>query len=342
MKAMLFFGPKDLRLEDIEIPTINTNEVLVKIVTALTGGTDQKTYLRGHPRIIKKLPSSFGYEFAGIVAESLNPLFKPGDRVVAGNTAPCYKCFFCKKEEFELCQNLDFLNGSFAEYIKIPEQIAEHNLHQIPMGTSFQEAACTQTIAVALHGYYKSLIKKPSNLVILGLGAIGQSFIKIFKALAPDVKIIAIGKSNLKTKLARENGADYILDYSSNDLASQVKSLTDNYGADLVIEAVGQPSAWEQALELVRPGGIVNFFGGCAPGTTIKLDTFQAHYQEITTIGVFHHSPIFIKQALDLINTKKISVENLITHSFELKDLKEALEIGIRGESLKICIKPQA
>ena len=339
---MLFYGPQDIRLENVQIPDINTDEVLVKIDTALTGGTDIKTYLRGHPRIIKTLPSSFGYEFSGVVEKSLNPKFKSGDPVIAGNTAPCFKCFFCERQEYELCQNLDFLNGSFAEYIKIPAQIANYNLYKIPSGTSFQEAASTQTLAVVLHGFYKSQIKPHSNVVILGLGAIGQTFIKAFKTLAPKTKVIALAKSPLKTELALINGADYVLDYSSEDMIEQVKSLTNGFGADLVIEAVGKPDSWQQALLLARPGGVVNFFGGCPRGTEIKLDTFQAHYQELTTIGVFHHTPHYMKTALELISNKKISLENLITHNFKLADLQKALELSLSGEALKISIKPQA
>jgi L-iditol 2-dehydrogenase len=342
MKAMLFYGPKDIRLENIEIPDIKTDEVLVKINTAVTGGTDIKTYLRGHPRIIKTIPSSFGYEFSGIVQKSLNPQFNSGDAVIAGNTAPCYSCFFCKQEEYELCENLDFLNGSFAEYIKIPSQIANYNLYKIPTGTSFQEAASTQTLAVVLHGFYKSQIKKHNNVLILGLGAIGQTFIKVYKALAPNTKIIALAKSSLKTELAKINGADFVLDYSSEDIVEQIKSLTNGLGADLVIEAVGKPESWQQALTLSRPGGVVVFFGGCPRGTQINLDTFQSHYQELTTIGVFHHTPSYIKTALELICTNKISMANLITHRFELADLQNALELSIRGEALKICIMPPA
>jgi L-iditol 2-dehydrogenase len=342
MKAMLFYGPEDLRFQEVPIPKISSDEVLVKIDTALTGGTDLKTYLRGHPRIIKSLPSSFGYEFSGIVAESLNQNFANGDRVVAGNTAPCFSCFFCLRSEFELCENLEFLNGSFAEYIKIPAQIAKHNLYKIPNETSFEAAACTQTLAVVLHGFYKSQIKNHKNVLIFGLGAIGQTFIKTYKTLAPDTKIFALGKSKLKTKLAYDNGADCVLDYSNADIVQQIKSLTDGHGVDLVIEAVGKPEAWEKSLSLVRPGGVINFFGGCPQNTKINLDTFQAHYQELTTVGVFHHTPFFMKTALDMIASKKISMANLITHNFNLCDLEQALKLGINGEALKICIKPQA
>lgn len=340
VKAVLFHGPEDIRLEQVPIPELQEGEVLVEIKTALTGGTDVKTYQRGHPKIIKTLPSSFGYEFAGTVSSSKVEAFKPGDRVLAANTAPCFECFFCKKEEYELCENLDFLNGSFAEYIKIPAQISKHNLYKIPQSVSYTEAACAQTLAVALHGFRKSQIKENDIVVVYGLGAIGQCFIKLCKSLLKHCSIIAIGKSQLKKTLAIENGANHVLDYSQVDIVDAVKDLSNGYGADIVIEAVGKPETWTQALKLVRAGGLVNFFGGCPKGTKIELDTFQAHYQELRTVGVFHHSPAYIQEALDLISSGTISVDNLITNTMPLEELETALTMSMRGEALKICILP--
>jgi L-iditol 2-dehydrogenase len=339
MKAVLFHGPKDLRYEEIEMPDLAAGELLVRVAAALTGGTDVKTYLRGHPKIIKSLPSSFGYEFAGMVAEiapgleSLDKI-KIGDRVLAANTAPCYKCFFCHKQEFSLCEHLDFLNGSFAEYIKIPAQIVRHNLYKIPEHLSFKSAACTQTLAVALHGLKRSQIKTGDFVAVLGLGAVGQTFIKLCKSYLSDIKVIAIGRSPLKLKLAKDNGADYIIGPDPSALKEIYP-----YGADVVIEAVGLAETWTLALEMVRPGGLVNFFGGCPKGSKIELDTFQAHYQELRTVGVFHHSPALIKEALDLISSGKINMDNLITDELPLAELPKALEMSLAGEAIKMLIR---
>lgn len=325
MKAFLYYGPQDIRLEEVQLPQLSAGEVLVKIEAALTGGTDVKTYLRGHPRIIKETPSAFGYEFAGIVEESKNENFHPGDRVVAANTAPCYECFFCKKQEHQLCENLEFLNGSFAEYIKIPARISQHNLYKIPDSLDYKNAAATQTLAVCLHGFYKTEIKSGDNVVILGLGAIGQCFIKLCKRLVPDATIIAIGRSKTKLELAKKNGAILTMELP--------------HGADKVIEAVGTPETWAQALSLVRPGGTVNFFGGCPKGTHINLDTYQVHYAETKLIGSFHHTPKYIQEALELLATKQIDMSDLITHEMPLSELETALKMMISGEAMKVLIK---
>lgn len=387
---MLFYGPQDLRYEEIAKPKLGPFDLLVKVEAALTGGTDTKTYLRGHPRIIKSTPSTFGYEFAGTVVElgvglqaikenkSLEQLNKElknlnykndlnggeelsrGDydnlckklrevethsRVVSANTAPCYKCFFCNKEEYSLCENLDFLNGSFAQYIKIPERIVRHNLYKIPDSLNFREAAMTQTLAVALHGFQRSNIKPGDTVAVYGLGPIGLTFIKLCKNYIDNVKVIALGRSEMKRNLAKNNGADLVIDisdFSSENFAERVKEESQGiatYGADIVIEAVGKPETWTQSLELVRPGGLINFFGGCPKGSKAELDTFKLHYQEVRTIGVFHHTPKYIQEALSLISSSKVDMKDLISHEMKLEDLEEALKLSINGEALKVCIK---
>jgi L-iditol 2-dehydrogenase len=344
MLSWLFYGPEDIRLEEIPQPIIGEGEVLVKIKAAVTGGTDSKTYLRGHPRIIKTIPSAFGYEFAGEVTESNAVGFKTGNRVIAANTAPCYECFFCKKEEFQLCENLDFLNGSFAEYIKIPEQIAKHNLYTIPDSLDYKAAVMTQTLAVALQGFIKTEIQTGDVVAIYGLGAIGQCFIKLCKNYIDGVTVVAIGRSEQKLELAEANGADHCLRHceperrGNPDLKTRIKELGYTYGADKVIEAVGKVETWQAAMSLVRPGGTVNFFGGAPKGSKIELDSFQLHYQETKIIGSFHHQPKYIKEALDLIASGKIQMSDLISHEMKLEELEKTLEMMIAGEAMKVLI----
>ncbi len=376
MKAMMFYGERDLRYEEHDLGTLETGEVLVRIELALTGGTDVKTYLRGHPKLITSIPSTFGYEFVGTITESKSENFKTGDQVVSANTAPCYQCYFCDKKEFSLCRDLQFLNGSFAEYIKISKRIVTHNLLKVPPGLDLKEAAATQTLAVALHGFERSNIKSGDVVAILGLGAIGQTFIKLCKRFAhnnsEDLTIVALGRSADKLALAKENGADYVLDISdcfkNNVDAGSINQLdpvklkrlwmsnfaslqqtTNNsdkqelapYGPDIVIEAVGKPDSWQAALELARPGALVNMFGGCSPGSKIDIDTYKLHYEELRIIGVFHHTPIHIKTALDLLSLGEISMSNLISHEFKLSELEQALELQLSGKAMKIAIRPQ-
>jgi L-iditol 2-dehydrogenase len=341
MRSYLYYGPRDIRLEDVIIPDLLDGEVLVKVIYAATGGTDLKTFQRGHPKIIKNIPSSFGYEFVGVIesVDSSVAGFQQGDYVVAANTAPCYECFFCKKAEYSLCENLEFLNGAFAEYIKIPKNIVKHNLHKVSRFDKLEELSLTQTLAVALHGFKRSYIKDDDKLIVYGLGPIGQTFIKLIRFFTK-AEIYAVARSQHKLDLAKENGADFLVDIknlSDEEIKVKLKSLLP-YGADVVIEAVGKPEAWQLCLSLVRKGGLINYFGGCVQGTSIQVDTFRLHYDEIRLIGVFHHSPEYIKAALELISSDKISMKNLISQKFSLSDLPKALALHEDGSVFKTLI----
>ena len=130
MKAIRYYAPNDIRYEEIKIPELQEGEILVKVEAALTCGTDVKTFRRGHPVLIKKTPSGFGHEFSGIVSKIGENVekFNIGDRVVCANSAPCGECFYCKKQEYNLCENLDLLNGAYAQYITVPARIVKKNM----------------------------------------------------------------------------------------------------------------------------------------------------------------------------------------------------------------------
>ena len=154
MKAIQFYSPLNISYEDVEINDPKEGEVQVKIMAALTCGTDVKTYKRGHPVLIKKVPSGFGHEFSGIISKVGKNVvgFKEGDRVVAANSAPCGECFFCKRGDYNLCENLEFLNGAYAEYINVPQSIVKRNLLHLPDDLSFERAAFAEPLANVVHG----------------------------------------------------------------------------------------------------------------------------------------------------------------------------------------------
>ena len=345
MRSYLYYGPRDIRLEKQSIPIPAEGEILIKNFYAVTGGTDLKTFLRGHPKIIKEIPSAFGYEFIGEVYDKHSSVqnFNIGDYVVPANTAPCFKCFFCEKEEYSLCESLDFLNGAFSEYVLIPARIVKHNLYKVSNLCKLKELTLTQTLAVALHGFKRSLIKDEDKVIVYGLGPIGQTFIKLIKHFTK-ATVYAYARSEWKLKLAKENGADYLVNINNlnkEKIVNLSRPLL-SYGADIVIEAVGKTDAWETCLELVRKGGLINYFGGCPKGTSISVDTFKLHYDEIKLMGVFHHSPEYMKEAFNLISSDTISMRNLISETFLLSDLEKALKLHEEGKVLKTLIKLRA
>ena len=344
MKAVLYYGPQNIKYEETMIKPLSEGEILVKVESALTCGTDVKTYRRGHPVLIKSVPSGFGHEFAGTVAKLGKGVtkFKVGDRVVAANSAPCGECFFCKREEFNLCENLDLLNGAYAEYIVVPSRIVEKNTLILPDNLSFDKAAFCEPLANVVHGVERTGIKPGDTVGIIGIGPIGLMFARLAKLKG--AKVIAAGRNPIKLKLAEEFAyTDEVIDLKKYPNPEKIfKSFTEEgKGLDVAVECVGLPEIWERIFECVRPGGIVHFFGGCKSGSKVTFDTTKLHYSDIKLMSVFHHTPKYFRMALDLIATGNVEVEKLITSTLSLNKLEYAMQQHIEGKAVKFLIKPQ-
>ncbi len=343
MKAIRYYKPHDIRYEEVPIKDPSTGEVVVKVESALTCGTDVKTFMRGHPVLIKKTPSGFGHEFAGIVEKVGKGVkkFKKGDRVVAANSAPCGKCFFCKHQEYNLCENLDLLNGAYAQYITVPARIVEKNMLIIPNNLSFDKAAFCEPLANVVHGIELTGIKPGQSVGIIGIGPIGLMFARLAKLKG--ARVIAGGRNHIKLKMAKEFAlADEVVDLTKTDDPEAVfKAFSDEgRGLDIAVECVGLPEIWEQVFGCVRPGGTVHFFGGCKSGSKATFDTTKMHYGSIKTLSVFHHTPEFFRKALDYIASGQIEVEKLISGTVGLEDIEYAMQQHIDGKAIKFLIKP--
>lgn len=343
MKSIQYWGPGDIRLEEVNIKPLEDGEVLVKVESALTCGTDVKTYRRGHPVLIKQTPSGFGHEFSGVVAKLGKNVeeFEVGDRVVAANSAPCGECFYCKREEYNLCENLDLLNGAYAEYIIVPARIVKKNMLKLPAAVSFDKAVFCEPLANVVHGVERTEIKPGQTVGIIGIGPIGLMFAKLAKLKG--AKVIAAGRNPIKLKLAKDFAdADEIIDLNKYQNPEKIfLSFTEEgKGLDVAVECVGLPSIWERMFSLVRPGGTVHFFGGCKSGSTVTFDTTRMHYGDIKLMSVFHHTPKYFRQALELIASGQIDVEKLVTDTIGLNQVQTAMEKHIAGEAIKFLVKP--
>lgn len=342
MKAVVFHRPGEIRFEEVATPTPAPGEVLVRIGAALTCGTDLKTYRRGHPVMIKKTPALFGHEWAGTVEAIGDGVghVRVEDRVVAANSAPCHRCFPCHIGRVNLCEDLELLNGAYAEYIRVPPRIVEQNLLAIPAHLSFAEAALVEPLACALYGIERSGVQLGQTLCIFGAGPMGLLLTQLAKRQG--VRVLVVGKREFRLRKAAEAGADEVLDAArvENVLAEVRRLSPGGRGADVTIEATGRPEVWEQAVEVTRKAGTVVLFGGCEPGTTFQVDTRRMHYEELTLLGVFHHTPRHIREALTLLDQRLVNGNLLLTHRMALPSLPEAFELLARGEAIKVVLKP--
>ncbi|MBO5738907.1 alcohol dehydrogenase catalytic domain-containing protein [bacterium] len=343
MKAILFYGPQDIRYENTMIKPLSDGEILVKVKSALTCGTDVKTFRRGHPVLIKNIPSGFGHEFSGIVEKVSDNVtnVKVGDRVVCANSAPCGECFHCRKNEYNLCDNLDLLNGAYAEYIVVPERIVKKNTLILPDSLSFDKAAFTEPLANVVHGVERTGIKPGDTVGVIGIGPIGLMFARVAKLKG--ARVIAAGRNKEKLRLAEEFAhADEIIDLKKYLNPEKIfrDFSEEKRGLDVMVECVGLPEIWERAFSCVRKGGTVHFFGGCKSGSKVTFDTTKMHYGDIKLMSVFHHTPQYFREALDLIASGKVDVEKLITDTLPLEKLEYAMEQHIAGNAIKFLIKP--
>jgi L-iditol 2-dehydrogenase len=344
MKAALFYKPNDVRYEDTPIPKLSPGELLIKVESALTCGTDVKCYRRGHPLLLKHFPSPFGHEFSGVVAqvcpaEGEPPRFQVGDRIVAANSAPCYQCFYCAKGQTNLCENLDLLNGAYAEYIRIPAQIARYNTYAIPDYLPFEIAAFSEPLAVCLHGLAQSKLQPGDHVAVMGLGPIGQLMVRAAKLKG--AYVTALARTAHKLELAQTFGlADQIVNLTEmqDNEAIRQQFTQQGRGFDIVIEAIGQPQTWEKAVALVRKGGTVNLFGGCPGGSQVNFDTRRLHYDEIMLVSSFHHTPKQFKTALGLLSSLKIDPRALITGTLPMAQFEAALKQVEAGQAIKIAL----
>jgi L-iditol 2-dehydrogenase len=328
MRAAVLYGKEDVRLESVPVPETGPGELLVRVRAALTCGTDVKVFRRGYHAKMITPPALFGHELAGDIAAIGEGVtgFEVGQRVVAANSAPCDACFFCLHGQQNLCEDLLFNNGAYAEFIRIPARIVEKNTYAIPGDLDYRDAALAEPLACVLRGLDECQVQPGDTVAIIGLGPIGLMFVRLARQ-AFGARVIAIARRLEQVDRAVLLGAhEGILMGHSDALVSEVRYRTDRRGADVVIEATGQPEAWELATQLVRKGGVINFFGGCPAGTKVGLDTALLHYSEITCKSSFHHTPGNVRCALEWIAEGAVDARHIVNHEHSLDDLPQVLE----------------
>ncbi|HZQ42277.1 MAG TPA: alcohol dehydrogenase catalytic domain-containing protein [Acidobacteriaceae bacterium] len=366
MKAAVLRGKEDLRVEQVRLPKAGPGELVVRVDAALTCGTDLKVFRRGyHAKMLTK-DRLFGHEVAGTVVEVGEGVaeFKVGERVVPMNSAPCDECFYCEQGQQNLCDDLLFNNGAYAEYMRVPERIVRKNTLRIPEGMRAEHAALTEPLACVLRGLEESGAKvghssqqapSPTNkfvgdpgagrgprghhpsqqagrgprgqtAIVLGAGPIGLLF--IHAAAIEGLHVIAVVKRTDQVQTARLFGAEQVVRIADvEDPVAAAKALTPGgRGADLVFEAVATPEAWQWAVHMVRKGGVVNWFAGPPAGTEVTLDTNVIHYSDLTLKASFHHTPGTVRQAFEMIASGRFNADAFLTGTASLEDVPQVFE----------------
>lgn len=323
MKAAILYGKELVRVEEVPTSPPGPGQVRLSIQAALTCGTDLKVFKRGYHAKMIVPPSPFGHELAGSIAEIGADVtgWAPGDRVVVANSAPCDDCYHCRNRQEQLCDDLLFLNGAYAESIVIPARIVQKNMLRLKPSTPFHDAALMEPLACVVQGVEETRIKAGQRVLILGSGPIGLMFAALSRHIGCEVSVAGRGERRLGT--AQGLGAAHVIDVGRKTDLVKAVAQADPRPFDVVIEAVGKPEVWQAAVHLVRKGGTVNFFGGCPSGTSVSLDTGLIHYSNLTLLASFHHTPRSIRKALDYIERGVIRANDFVDGECPLSQLPE-------------------
>lgn len=342
MKGAFLYGPKDLRIEEVKKPEIEDGEVLVKVKAAGICGTDIHYYLEGKTAVfVPKHPFILGHEFSGIIVESSVRTYVPGDRVVIEPQIPCFKCYYCRRGRYNLCINLKFIgtaatfphiNGGFAEYCKVPVE----SLHRIPEELEFNEAALAEPLSVAIHACRRAIVSPGTRTLILGAGPIGL-FTLLVAQLSGSIEPLIVDNVERRLDWAKEFGG-YPINFSKQDVLEEINKVTSGEGVDIVFEASGSPKAVEVALKCVRKGGCVVLIGNL-PNEDIPSRLLNIVIKEIDVKGLMRYANTF-DAAIRILSKKLIPTSKIITHTFRLEEIHDALKVAIDGLALKAIVNP--
>ncbi len=341
MKSYFLVEPGTIELREVPMPTPAKGELIIKIATALTCGTDLKAYRRGHPKM--PMPTPFGHEFSGTIVDAGSSVngYHDGDAIMGAPTAPCGDCYYCQRRLENLCPLTmrEWLMGAYAEYIKIPRRIVEKNMFIKPAFLSFEEACLLEPLACVVHGVEPLHIFPEDTVLIIGAGPIGLLHVLMAK-LKGAHKIVVAGKHKQRLQTAIALGADFVINVMTENPVEKVKEITKGYGANWIFECTGLPAVWEESISLASKGAAIILFGGCPTDTKITVDTARLHYDEISLMGSFHYTPTDVEKAYRLLVEKQIDVSKLITAKYPLNDLPKAFDLLLEGKGIKYAICP--
>lgn len=341
-RSVFLVGPGRIEIRRPELRLPGPGEVLVRLEAATTCGTDVKVFRRGgHPRMLVP-PCPFGHEMSGRIARVGAGVedWGEGDAVVVANSASCGGCAPCRRGRENLCVDLRYLNGAFSEYLLVPEPFVRRSLYRRPPELDPALAALAEPLACVVHGLERMEAtapgdEAPRDALVLGAGPIGLMFVHL---MAADGRAVTLVDPHAERRdLATRLGARHVLSVTELDSATE---RTDG-GFAATVDATGTPNGWQAAISAVRPGGLVNLFGGCAPGTRIEVDATRLHYEEISLIGAYHHRPATFRSALERLAAPGCPLRHLVSRTAPLEGVGAALEDMIARRVVKVAILPR-
>jgi len=339
MKVAMYYNNNDVRIEEQPIPKISEDELLVKVIASGICGSDVMEWYR-----LKKAPLVLGHEISGIIENAGKNVkkFKKGDRIFVTHHVPCNECSFCKNDQQTLCHtlhNTKFYPGGFAQYLRVPEINIKHGTFILPDEVSFDEGTFVEPLACVVRGFRVSHYEKGQTVLVLGSGMAGLLNIKLAKVYGAK-KVFATDIDDYRLKLAKKVGADVVINAKEN-IAEQIKKHNNGELADFVILCAGVPAAVKQAIESVESGGTILWFAMTPPGVDVSVPFFDLWNKQIKTYSTYAGAGKDIVEAIKLLKTKKLDVNDMITHKLPMDKTPEGFKlVADAKESMKVIIEP--
>ncbi len=340
MYVAMYYNNNDVRIEEMPIPEINDNELLVKVQASGICGSDVMEWYR-----IKKAPLVLGHEIAGDVVQVGKNVekYKVGDRVFVSHHVPCNTCRYCLDDQHTLCDTLhstNFYPGGFAEYLRVPEINVDRGVFLLPKEMSYDEGVFIEPLACVVRGMRIVGMKPGASVLVIGSGIAGLLHIKLARALGAG-RVIATDIDDYRLETAKKLGADMVINAKEN-VTEKVKQYNDGRLADIVVLCTGALPAVKQAINSVDRGGTLLFFAPTEPGVEIPFPLFDLWNKGVKMVSTYAGGPRDIADAIELIRFKKVTVIDMISHKLPLSEAAKGFKLVAQAqESIKVVLYPQ-
>ncbi len=335
MKVAKWYNNKDIRIEEVPTPTPGPSEMLVKVIACGICGSDIVEWYR-----LPRAPLVQGHEIGAevvAVGEALNK-YKPGDRVFIAPKVPCMQCDYCQKGHYPVCSRIkERLPGGFAEYILVPQPLIEHGTYRLPDNLTYDQSTFIEPLACVVRAQRLARLNENQTVLVMGSGMSGLLHVKLAKA--KKCRILATDINPRRLEIAAALGAEVTLDAAENVAEHLVAE--NGRKVDLVILCTSALSAVEQAWQCVDHGGAIVFFTVPGPDKNVTIPINAFWTREIRVLTSYYCGPPDIVEAINLIETRTVKVDDMITHQLPLKDIAKGFQLVVDGrESMKVIIKP--
>lgn len=338
MKVARLYDFGDIRIEEMDIPEVEDDEMLIKVkACGICSSDTMDWYVR------KKAPVVIGHELSGVVLKVGKSVdkFKPGDKVFVHHHAPCMECRYCKRGNYVMCETWKrskIIPGGIAEYVKVPDVNLRNDTLKLPDDVSFEDGALIEPVACSVKAFKRSGIKVGDFVVVLGLGFMGQVNVKLAKFYGAEI-VIGVDKVKYRLDKAIENGADFVVNFVDEDVFEKISQITGKYMSDIVIVGPGTIEAINMGLKLAARGGKLVLFTPTPDSAKIEIKPYDIYFNEISIIPSYSAGPDDTQEALRLITEGVIKAKDFVTHRFKIENTLDAFMLtASAGESLKCMI----